>query len=121
MAVKSPVTTTTTAGYVDPNRTVYGGVNAIAADLISNGTHYPGVAGMRFTRWYFSDMDDTDTWGPTSTPAPPPRPVAVAWQPDQADTDICAVTITTAGEAPVITIDCENANSKGWVWVLSYV
>jgi len=113
MAAKTPVTTTTTAGYVVPALGVYGGVNAVNAALITNGTHTANRLGLKMGIYYFSDVDDTDTW--TSNI---PNIVAVAWQADQANTDKVGASLTTAATG-VITFDCENANSNGWLWVLS--
>jgi len=113
MAAKTPLTTTSTAGYVVPSQGIYGGVNAANAAMTTNGTHHASRQDLRLSIFYFTDIDDTDTW--TSNI---PGIVAVAWQANQADTDKVGATLTTAATG-VITFDAQNANSAGWLWVLS--
>jgi hypothetical protein len=112
-AAKTPVMDNTTSGFTVPNLpSVWGGVNAINADLISNGTHKSNANDLKFEIYYFSDIDDTDWW--TSNI---PNLFAVAWQADQVNADIVAATITTQATG-VVTFDAQNANSNGWLWVL---
>lgn len=111
MAAKTPVTQGT-AGYPGANG-VFGGVNPISTALITVGALHASVDGMKFRRYYFADIDDTDTWTSNIQGI-----VAVAWQADQVDADIVAATLTTAATG-VITFDAQNANSNGWLWVLS--
>ena len=113
MAAKTPVADNTTSGFTEPGKSVYGGVNAVAASLITNGTHHADRSGLKLRVFYFSDIDDTDTWTSNID-----NIVAVAWQADQADTDKVGASVTTALTG-VITFDAENANSVGWLWVLS--
>jgi hypothetical protein len=106
--------TISTAGYVDPDRGVYGGVNTSTADLLTGvNQHYDNVQGMRFSRWFFSDIDDTDSW--TSNL---PGVVAVAWQGADPDDD-AVVPFLEEPVAGKITFQAENANSVGWLWVIS--
>ncbi|GAG32180.1 unnamed protein product [marine sediment metagenome] len=113
MPAKTPVMDNTTAGYTVPMiPSVRGGVNAVNADLITNGTHKANGNDLKWQNYYFSDIDDTDTW--TSNI---PNIFAVAWQGDQVDTDRVAATVTTAATG-IVTFGAENANSKGWLWVM---
>jgi hypothetical protein len=113
MPPKTPLATKSTAGYVVPELGIYGGVNPVATALTSVGQSHPNRSGLKMTTWYFTDIDDTDTW--TSGI---PGIVAVAWQANQADTDKVGASLTTAATG-VVTFDAENANSAGWLWVLS--
>lgn len=112
MAEKTPITAKTTAGYVDPGKGVFGGVNAVDAALISNGTHFADRHGFQFSIFPFADIDDGDTWTSGIHGV-----IAVAWQADQADTDKVGATLTEAATG-TITFDAENADSNGWLWVL---
>ena len=112
MAAVTPVTDNTTAGHTVAGMSVYGGVNPISTALITVGKHHANRNGAKLSIFYFSSVDDTDTWASGIK-----NIIATAWQADQADADICATTLTTAltGE---VTWDCQNASSNGWLWVL---
>ena len=112
MAAKTPTMTRSTAGFTEPGKSLYTGVNAVDADLITNGTHVADRNGFKLDVFYFSDIDDADTWASGIKSIQ-----AVAWQADQADTDKVAATLTAAATG-TITFDAENANSNGWLWVL---
>ncbi len=120
-AEKKPVTATDTAGFVVPDKGVYGGVVTTTANLLS-GTdeHHPSTQGMRFSRWYFgpsasaNDIDTADYWTSNIKGI-----VALAWQPADATDDKVSPTLTTAATG-LITFTAENAtNNEGWLWVLS--
>lgn len=111
MAAKTPAASAATSGFVEPNHGLYGGVNAVDAALITNGTHQANRSGLRHRAFYFADIDNTDTWTSGLTTI-----VAVAWQPDQADTDLVGATLTTAATG-VVTFAATNANSNGWLHV----
>jgi len=125
MAAKTPTTTKTTAGYVDPALGLYGcgpntktyssSVIATATnnlktdvkDLISNRN------GLKLSIFFFSDIDAAgDTW--TSGL---PNIKACAWQPADA-TDDKVSAVCTAKSTGTITFVAQNANSEGWLWVL---
>ncbi len=115
MAAKTPVTDNTTSGHTVAGLSVYGGVNAINAALLSNGTHKANRNGLQLSIFHFADVDDdgaADTW--TSNI---PNIAAVAWQADQADADQVAVTLTIALDG-VVTFQGPNTNNVGWLWVL---
>jgi hypothetical protein len=119
MPAKTPVTTRSTAGYVIPEQGVYGGVNAVSASLITNGTLHSNDKDLKLKKYFFSDIDTGDTWASGIQGA-----VACAWQTDQADADLGGVSITTVKSTAtpfgaIFTFDVENANSVGWLWVLS--
>lgn len=119
MAAKTPVTTRSTAGYVDPGLGVYGGVATGTNNLVSDvDEHLVNRNGLKLSIFYFgpsasaNDIDDGDTW--TSNI---PGIKAVAWQGADIADDCVAATLTTAATG-VITFAAENANSEGWLWVL---
>lgn len=120
MAAKTPVSDRSTAGFTDATvPSVFGGVNAVDASLITQGTHHGNAGGFKLRIFHFADIDDADTWTSGISGI-----IAVAWQPDEADTDKVGATLTTADSTTqplggVITFDAENANSTGWLWVLS--
>ncbi len=114
MAAVTPVTDNTTAGFVDPDRGVYGGVNTSTANLLSGvDQHNDNVKALRFTRWYFISVDNADDW--TSNL---PGVVAVAWQGADSDDDAGGVFLATAAGG-VIQFQMQNSSSEGWLWVLS--
>ncbi len=114
MTAITPVTDNTTAGYVDPDRGVYGGVNTSTANLLSGvDQHNDNVKALRFTRWYFSSAGNADDW--TSNI---PGIVAVAWQAADPDDDAGGVYLKTA-LAGVVGFQMQNSASEGWLWVLS--
>lgn len=114
MAAKTPVIDNTTAGYVDPDKGVYGGVNTSTANLLSGvNQHYHNVKSLRFSRWFFDDMDNADSW--TSYI---PGVVAVAWQGADPDDDAACPFLEDAATGK-ITIQSENDDIEGWLWVLS--
>jgi len=122
MASKSPTITPAANSTTVPALSVWGGVNAVAAALKTNGTHFANRSGFKLGIWYFADVDDTDVWDNSSTIKPPKHLVAVAWQADQADTDKVGASITAAESgttSATVTFDAENANSVGWLWTLS--
>lgn len=61
MAAKTPVSAGT-AGYVDKVRGVYTGVRASAEAILSVGTNNNNRLRFRQLIFYFSDIDDGDTW-----------------------------------------------------------
>lgn len=122
MASQSPTTTRSTAGFVDPGSGLFGGINAVNAALVTNGTQLLNRNGLQLSVFYFADIDATgDVWDASSTTQPPRNVVAVAWQADTANADAVGVTLTIAGTGqtdPTIAFEAENANSNGWLWVL---
>jgi hypothetical protein len=98
------------AGYCPPH-SAWGGVNPITTALQAVGAIQPH-SGFTLEVYYFNDVSDTNTYTFNI-----PNIHAVAWQPDQADADICAVTLTNVATGEV-TWDCQNASSQGWLWVL---
>ena len=116
MAAVTPVVTRSTSGFVDPGFGVYGGVNPINTNLIDVGTSISNRIGYQLSIFFFSAVNDTDDWTSDMNGI-----IAVAWQPDQANEDICAVTLTTQGTgqtSAVVTWNCQNSSSGGWLWVL---
>ena len=114
MAAVTPVTDNTTAGFVDPDKGVYGGVNTSTANLLSGvNQHNDDVKGLRFSRWYFSSVGNADDW--TSNL---PGVVAVAWQAADPDDDAGGVFLATALTGN-IQFQMQNAASEGWLWVIS--
>lgn len=114
MAAKTPNTTTTNNGYVDPLRGIRG---HHASDVHASGTT-DQREGLRHTVWFFgpsdseNDVDDTDTW--TSGI---PGIAAVAWQASRSADEVSAlVTDKATGE---ITFGAASANSEGWLHVWS--
>jgi hypothetical protein len=67
---------------------------------------------MKLRIFYFSDIDDTDTWTSEID-----NIHAVAWQGDRPDNDMQAAGLTTA-DGGVVTFDGAS-NKNGWLWVLS--
>jgi hypothetical protein len=115
------LTTTTTAGYVNPKLGLYTcgpgrGTSTVAtatnnlksdvADSMSNRN------GLQMSIFFFTDIDTTDTW--TSGI---PGIKAVAWQPADATDDVVSPVLTTVATG-IITFIATNANSEGWLWVL---
>lgn len=111
MAAKTP-TAFGTSGYVDPQRSLYGGVATATNNLLSDvDQHIPDALGLKLSRFHFSDIDDGDTY--TSGI---PGIVAVAFQAEDIGDDHVAATLTTAATGE-ITFGSANANSAGWLWV----
>jgi len=114
MAAVTPVTTKSTAGYVDPHNGIYGGaVTDGTTSLVSNGTHHANRADLKETIWYFTAIGVGDTW--TSNI---PGIVAVFWQPDIPDTDRGAAVLTDA-DTGTITFSRGGAAADGWLLVKS--
>jgi len=119
LPAKTPVIDNTIAGFVDPGKGVYGGVNTSTANLLT-GTdeHHANRLGLKMSIFYFGpsagafDIDDEDTW--TSNI---PGIVAVAWQGADPDDDAVVPFLSTAATG-VITFQSESDHSEGWLWVL---
>ncbi len=120
MASISPVTDRSVAGFVEPHRGLYGGANAVNAAMITNGTSLLNRNYLQLSIYRFSALGDTDTWDSSSTLQPPKGSLAVAWQPDQANTGIAAATIITLGTRYTdASIQFERVTAAtGWLWVL---
>jgi hypothetical protein len=114
MAAKTPLTTRGTAGYVEPYLGVYGGVCALA-DNIKSGTaeHLANRNGLKLSIWFFTDVDNADTWTSGIKGVK-----ACAWQGADPDDDGGAVSLVTAATGE-IGFAMQNADSEGWLWVLS--
>lgn len=113
MAAKTPVTDPSATGYVDPHRGVVTGSVGVADSLLLNGSGVANAEGMKFQRFTFTDIDDGDTWASGI-----PQIRAVAWQPNLANTHKVGVVCTDVVTGTV-TFEAQNANSVGWLWVLS--
>lgn len=120
MPAKTPVVDNTTAGYVVPGKSVYGGVSTTTNNLLSDvDTHIADRQGLKLSIFYFgpsnsaNDIDTGDTW--TSNIS---NIVALAWQPADATDDKVSPSLTTQATG-VVTFTAENAtNNEGWLWVL---
>jgi len=112
MAAITPVTTKSTAGYVDPKKGLYGGVCALA-DNIKSGTaeHLSNRQGLFTSIFFFSDVDNADTW--TSGL---PAVKACFWQGCDPDDDggACSLLVAATGQ---IGFAMQNAASEGWLLV----
>ena len=114
MAAKTPVLTRSTTGYTDPGRSFRAGAGNSGSDLTSvSGNHNAGREGTRLQIFYFDDIDATDTWVSGIKDIR-----AVAWQAQDAVSDAVGVALLTQSTG-TISLQAENANSSGWLWVLS--
>lgn len=111
MAAKTPATGPATSGFVDPHRGVFTGA-VDGTSMLSNGAIANGE-GMRLQRFFFQDIDSGDTWDSGI-----PQIRAVAWQPDVVGDDVVTVTLSNVSTGRIGFI-ATNANSTGWLWVLS--
>ncbi len=100
------------------NRRIHGGVNPVTTSLITVGTLHGSLNGLRHTVWPFfgadNDIDDADVWTSGIQGI-----VALAWQANQANTDLVTATLTTAATG-AITFKATNAGSVGWLHVWSH-
>ncbi len=113
MGAITPVTTRSTSGYTDPSvPSVYGGVNAGGASLITNGTHFANANGFKLNIYYFASVTNADTWASAI-----PNIAALAVQGDDIDSDRVAATLTNAATG-AIEFGSENATTPCWLWVL---
>jgi hypothetical protein len=107
MAAEVPVTKGT-AGYVPPGF-VYANHASNAPDTVASG-RIVGLAGLRHTVHYFSDIDSLELWT-----TPPAGLLAVALQPADADATVGNATINAARQV-VFTV---GNNQRGWLHCLS--
>jgi hypothetical protein len=113
MGAVTPTLTVATAGYTVPNMpSVYGGVNAGGASLITNGTHHANANDLDLQIYFFASVDNGSTWASGI-----PGIVALAVQGDDIDTDRVAATLTDAASGAV-EFGSENGTTPCWVWVL---
>ena len=112
MPEKTPTTTKSTAGYVDPRKGVFGGVttgtgnlNTLVNQRISNRL------GLQLLIFHFTSMSNGDTW--TSNIK---NIVAVAMQPEDANDD-GSTAFLTAQTTGTITIQAGTSTS-GWLWIM---
>lgn len=90
MAAKTPVAVGT-AGYVDRVRGVYTGVRASAEAILTVGTNNNNRLRFRQLIFYFSDIDDGDTWASGIQ-----NIQAVFWSGDAEAGDACNAVLTNA-------------------------
>ena len=113
MPAKTPLTTKTTAGYVDPKLGVYGGVCALADNIKTDtAERLANRQGLFLSIFFFTDVDNADTWASGL-----PGVKACAWQGADPDDDGGAVSLLVASTGQ-IGFAMQNANSEGWLWVL---
>lgn len=107
MAAEVPVTKGT-AGYVPPGF-VYANHAAAVPDTVTSG-RIVGLAGLRHTVHYFSDIDTTELWT-----SPPAGLVACALQPADSDATVGNATMNAARQVLFTT----GTNQRGWLHCLS--
>ena len=121
MAAKTPLTTKSTAGYVDPALGLYtecaGRTNSTAATTTNNiksdvGDVMSNRNGLKLSVFFFTDIDSGDTWASGLKGVK-----ATAWQGADATDDVGNAVLTAAATGTISFI-VTNANSEGWLWVL---
>ncbi len=111
MAAKTPVSAGT-AGYVDKVRGVYTGVRAATDAILTVGTVDNNRLRFRQILFYFSDIDDGDTWASGIQ-----NIKAVFWMGDTANGDACNAALTNAdGTITFETVSTSDVN--GWVLLM---
>ena len=120
MTAITPMMTKGTAGYVESKLGVYGGICALADNILTDtAQHLGNRLGLHLSIFFFDDVSNADTWG-TAT-AGLKQVVACAWQGADPDDDGGAVSLlsvdSTKGHCQ-IGFAMQNANSEGWLWVL---
>ncbi len=113
MSAITPVTDTTTAGYVIPNLGVYGGEAATSESILTEGKRFHNRNNMKLRIYYFSSIGDGDTWTSGIKGI-----IACAFQADN-DLNWQIVASPTVAATGVVTFQTNGAARKGWLWVLS--
>ncbi len=118
MAVKTPVTDNTVAGYVVPGKGMYGGVGTTTNNLLTDvDQHLADRQGLKEDIFYFGpsnsakDIDNGDVW--TSNI---PGIVRVFWSAADATDDLVNPVLTAAANGE-ITFISTNSNNEGWLLV----
>ena len=115
MAAETPELARDTSGYTDPSvPTVWGGVNAGGASLITNGTHFPNAGAFKLDIYFFDAIDNGSTWASGIQGI-----VALAVQGDDIDTDRVSATLTTAATG-AIEFGSENGSTPCWLLVIRH-
>ena len=112
MAAKTPTAASGTSG-VDIQRGLYTGVIIAANDLVSDGTKVNVRQNYILEVYFFSDIDDDDTWASGILGIK-----ACAWQADEgqdADEPVSAQLDTINGS---VRFNAKTTNSTGWLWLL---
>ena len=112
MAAKTPVSAGT-AGYVDQVRGVYTGARGSAESILSVGTISNNRLRFRQLIFFFSDIDDGDTW--TSGI---PGIQAVFWSGDTEATDAVNAVLTTAATGEITFETTSTSNLSGFVLLM---
>lgn len=108
MAAKTPVAAGTT-GYVDKIRGLYTGVRAAAEALLAVGTIDNNRTRYRQLLFYFSDIDDGDTWASGIQGIK-----GVFWSGDTANGDACNASLTNA-DGTILFETVATSDVNGWV------
>jgi hypothetical protein len=107
MAAKTPVSVGTT-GHVDPDRGIYTHTGAATEVVLTNGSKDDNR--LRFIQkiYYFSDIDDGDTWASGIAGIK-----ACFWMGDDVDTDAACASAAATG---VVTFETAAASDiNGWL------
>jgi hypothetical protein len=115
MAAKTPVTTKSTDGYVNPDQGYYGSDSGITVtgNMIAAGDRKNDLKGLRHSVWFFSDIDTGDHWMSGIKGIR-----TVAWSPVDATDDVggvCCAVVSSGRVNFIVT----NADSQGWLHVWS--
>lgn len=108
MAAKTPVAAGT-AGYVDKIRGVYTGVRAAAEAILTVGSIDNNRTRFRQLLYYFSDIDDGDTWASGIA-----NIKAVFWMGDTANGDACNASLNNA-DGTILFETVSTSDVNGWV------
>ena len=105
-------------GFVSPHTGVFGGVVTATQEVSVSGRRLQ-KNGLKLSIHHFLSVADADTWD-----LAPRRAVACAWQADDVDADLVAVTVVArvaGGRNSQIRFDAQAAGGPftGWLWVLS--
>lgn len=111
MAAKTPVSAGT-AGYVDQVRGVYTGVRDSAESILSVGTVSNARNRFRQLIFYFSDIDDGDTWASGIQ-----NIQAVFWSGDTEATDAVNAVLTNA-DGTITFETTSTSNLSGFVLLM---
>lgn len=111
MAAKTPVAAGT-AGYVDKIRGLYTGVRAAAEAILTVGSIDNNRTRFRQMVFYFSDIDDGDTWASGIQGIK-----ACWWMGDTANGDACNVSLTNA-DGSILFETVATSDVNGWVLLM---
>lgn len=121
MASINPTTTIGTANIVGPWNSVPAhfrpttGYVASGTALSDAQVHFVPITGLRKSCFYFTDIDNNDTWDASSTIKPPRGLVCAFWLPDVDTTDDECPRVTSANAVHFV----GRANGSGWLLVFS--